>query len=101
MEALNYRAILYAPDGDWVMDYESPTVEEVEEKLANQGSRWYFYPFHAVIVNKGYTPGYILRRQRLISVAPPFEEFQGRTVQTFKRHLQSLPESELEAILNG
>lgn len=102
MQPLNYRAILFTGDGeDRVMDYESPTIEEVEERLADQGSRWYFYPFHAVIVNKGYTPAYILNRQRLVSIAPPFEEFKGKTVATFQRYLKQMSEAEALEILNG
>jgi len=44
-----YQAVLMAPDGDYVTDHSADTVEEVGEAVANQGSRWIFYPFVAVV----------------------------------------------------
>ena len=45
-----YQALLVAPDGEYVFDYRySKTVEEVEEQLCNQGSKWFFYPFEFVV----------------------------------------------------
>lgn len=94
-----YKAVLFAPDGDWVTDYlERETIEEVEQLLADQGSRWYFYPFHAVIVDKG---GFTSARQRLVSVAYPFEDMKGRSISTFAQMIRELPENELVAILGG
>lgn len=47
-----YKAILFAPDGDYVTDFiNSKTKEEVEEKLENMGSRWFFYPIQFVVTN--------------------------------------------------
>lgn len=93
---MSYMAVLIAPDGAFVTDYHgTSTIEEVEQKLADQGSRWYFYPFHAVV-----TDTYIGKRKRLASVAYPFEEFKGRYLRTLTRHVASLPVETLEAILN-
>ena len=94
-----YKAILIAPDGDWVTDFERNTVEEVEQELANMGSRWYFYPFHAVIKSPG---SYIrfIDRKRLVSVAWPFEDMKGMTVGTLRRMIATMPEERLEAILS-
>lgn len=44
-----YKAILFAPDGDWVTDCPGDTIEEVIEQLENLGSRWFFYPFQGII----------------------------------------------------
>jgi hypothetical protein len=92
-----YKAVLVAPDGDWVTDYaESESVEDVENALADQGSRWYFYPFHGVIRDNGRLT---TDRQRLASCAWPFEHLQGRTVRTFRRTIAEMPEDELAEIL--
>lgn len=94
-----YKAVLFAPDGDWTTDYaESATIEEVEEKLADQGSRWYFYPFHGVIRDNG---SLTRNTQRLVSAAYPFEDMQGRSIRAFGRMLADTPESTLEAILQS
>ena len=97
MKAKEYRAILIAPDGDFTIDFRQQSVEDVEESLRNMGSRWYFYPFHGVITARPVTT----LNQRLVSVAYPFEEFKGRTIRSLTRHIASLPESELQAILSS
>lgn len=92
-----YKALLVAPDGAWVTDYrESETIEEVQLRLADQGSRWYFYPFHAVITDRGSTRD----TQRIVDAAEPFEYMRGRTIRTFAATIAALPESTLEAILS-
>lgn len=73
-----YQAILFAPDGDYVTDHEHETIEQVENALADQGSRWYFYPLEAVIT----ADGPLRDSQRLVSVAEPLEHLKGRTIRT-------------------
>ena len=94
---MEYRALLVAPDGDWTIDYRQSSIADVQDALANQGSRWYFYPFHAVILAKPVTTS----RQRLLDVASPFEHMRGKTVRTFTRMIAELSDEEKEAILNG
>jgi hypothetical protein len=92
-----YKAILFAADGDWVTDYaETETVAEVEERLADQGSRWYFYPFHAVIRDHG---PLTTSRQRIVADLTPFGDMEGRTIRTFARMIAETPEEELDAII--
>lgn len=92
-----YKAVLFAPDGDWVVDFRGcETIEEVQDKLCNMGSRWIFYPFHAVIVDRG---ALTTRTQRLVDVAHPFEEYKGCTIKTFKKMLNELPTEEVLTIL--
>lgn len=90
-------AVLVAPDGDYVTDYSRDTIEDVESALADQGSRWYFYPFHAVVTDSAG----VTRRKRLVSVAYPFEGHKGRTVGTFTKAIAGTPEDVLRAILEG
>lgn len=98
MASRKYKAVLFAPDGDWVTDYgNSDSIEDVQERLADQGSRWFFYPFHAVIVDKG---GYTTKTQRLVDVAWPFENMKGKTIKGFGQTIASLPEWIVEAILS-
>jgi len=80
---MGYQAILFAPGGDYVTDYHCDTVKEVIEQLENKGSRWLFYPFEAVILDK--LPS---SRRRLVDVAPPLEEFKGKAVSTVQRYLE-------------
>lgn len=47
-----YRAILIAPDGEWVTDFKGETVEEVDSKLANSGSRWVFFPMALIVEDR-------------------------------------------------
>ena len=73
-----YTGLLIALDGHYVTDYEGKTVDEVIEKLANRGSRWYFYPFEAVIKVSNAS----IENRKLIDVAPPLEDFKGKKVKT-------------------
>lgn len=95
-----YKAVLFAPNGDWVTDYRnSATIETVQERLADQGSRWYFYPYHAVITDMkrhgGTTP-----TQRIVDAAEPFEYMKGKTIRSFGRMLANLPDKVHEQILS-
>ena len=85
-----YKAVLFTVDGSaWVTDYRgSKTIEEVEELLANQGSRWFFYPWHMVIVDHGNTK----MTQRVVSMVWPFEYLKGRNLKTIQRELQEVGE---------
>lgn len=90
-----YQAVLMAPDGDYVTDHRRDTVEEVEEALANQGSRWYFYPLEMVLVN-----GPVSDSSRIISAADFYGDgvaifggdYVGRTFGTFRREVVALCE---------
>jgi hypothetical protein len=85
---LMYKAILFATDGDWVTDYRGcETIFEVEQHLANQGSKWYFYPLEFVIVDKKYTD----MNQRIVS-APDypieFKFLEGKTIKTVQEYIR-------------
>lgn len=80
-----YKAVLFALDGDWVVDCSGSTKEEVRERLANKGSRWYFYPLEGIILDKG---GLTNRDQRLVDAAPPIEFLKGKAIKTVKKYLQ-------------
>jgi len=95
-----YQASLFSTDGQWVTDYQnSNTVEEVEESLANQGSRWFFYPFHVVIVD--HNNGWTKDNQRIMSAAWPFEDMKGKTLKTFGKMIANLSDNEKAAILDA
>lgn len=80
-----YRAILFSPDGEWVTDYDSPTAEEVWDKVANQGSRWIFYPLVFVI---GADRSSYVGRRRIVSTPDNLESWRGRTVATLMQTLE-------------
>lgn len=41
---MGFKAVLYAPDGDYVWDFKCDTVKEVLDEVNDMGSRWIFYP---------------------------------------------------------
>lgn len=86
-----YKGVLFATDGGWVTDFEGDTKEEVIEQLANKGSRWYFFPFEGVILDKGSST---TARQRLIDAAQPIEQFKGKSIATVQRFLSGLTPEE-------
>jgi hypothetical protein len=93
-----YKSVQFAPDGDWIVDYRGcSSVEEVWDLVADQGSRWYFYPFPAVIVDRGdLTKG----TQRIVDACWPFEYLRGRTIRTMGREIAEHPEL-VEAVLSS
>lgn len=94
-----YKAVLFAPDGDWVIDYRgSVCIEHVIDQLADQGSRWFFYPIHAVIVDHGVLTD---KTARIVDAAPPFNHMKGSTIGKFSEMLKNMPEDELREILGG
>ena len=85
-----YKAILFSVEGeDFVTDYRrSKTIDEVEELLANQGSRWFFYPWTFVIVDNDFKD---ISNRRIVSVPmwpEELQELKGKTVRTVKKYLQ-------------
>jgi len=90
-----YQAVLMAPDGDYVTDHRFGTVEEVEEAIADQGSRWFFYPF-AVVVGGGT----VSEDSRIVRGFDYFGpgifggEYEGRTFGRFRQDVVSLCEAE-------
>jgi len=84
-----YKAVLFSTDGeDWATDYRGcKTIEEVEERLANQLSRWYFFPWHFVIVDHG---RFTTNKQRTVSAPWPFEYLKGRSIKTIGKELQEV-----------
>ena len=93
-----YKAVLFAPDGDWVTDYKDNTKEDVIDQLANRGSHWYFYPFEGIILNKG---GATSPYQRLVDIAPNMPWMVGLSIKAVGKWLASLSEEELLAMLEG
>jgi hypothetical protein len=96
---MRYTAVLFAPDGEWVTGYRGcSTVDGVIDQLVNQGSRYYFYPFHAVITdNRGFTS----ENQRIVDAAFPFEDLKGKTVRTMSRVISNTDALTLYDILSN
>jgi len=92
-----YKAILFAPDGDWVTDFTSSNIEGVIEKLCNRGSLWWFYPFEGIIVDHGTTTS----RQFVVNMAPPFHFLKGKSIKTISTFIGSLPLKNLKELLGG
>ena len=98
MDKPKYKAVLFAPDGNWVTDFKGNTKEDVIDQLAHKGSYWFFYILEGIILNKGHTT----HNQRLISLTPNMpQEFVGKSIKTISRWLGSLSEEELLVMLDG
>lgn len=82
-----YKAVLMAPDGDYVTDYEADTVGQVEDALADQGSRWIFYPF-TVVVRAGAVTDETIIESACEVYGPdlffPGEDYTGRTLAEYR-----------------
>ena len=78
-----YQVVLFALDGDWVVDHASPTKEEAIEKLCNQGSRWFFYPYAFLTTYRKVTSS----RQRVIAHSDLLPELDGRSIKTVSKFL--------------
>jgi len=87
MNTKGYKAILFAPDGEWVTDFRAETKDEVIEKLSNRGSYWFFYPFEAVILDKG---GLTTAQQRLVDSAMPIESLKGKSIKAASRLISEI-----------
>jgi hypothetical protein len=93
-----YKAVLFAADGRWVTDFrDSSSISEVQDRLNDMGSRWFFFPFHAVIRD------HIVTRptNRIVDAAWPFEHMKGRRISTFSNMIAQIPEKELRSILSA
>ena len=93
-----YQALLVAFDGDYQIDYKRETIEEVQNALADRGSRWYFYPFEFVITgdSKNYKSHSETLRKRIVDHPYEGHNFQGRTVSTI---LNRIREGELDYLM--
>lgn len=94
-----YKAVLFAPDGDWVTDFKGDTKDEIIEQLANRGSRWYFYPFEGIILDKGRLTKSTQRLVGLASNVP--QELVGKSIRAVGKWLKDLSEEELYAMATG
>ena len=83
-----YKAVLFAQDGDWVTDFRGETKEEVEEQLANRYSRWIFYPFEGIVLDKGSLTS---ANQRVVDMASPLEHLRGKSIETVSKYLMNRP----------
>lgn len=87
-DLIGYKAVLFAPDGEWVTDYFSPTKDDVWEKVANMGSRWIFYPI--VALAKGHER-YTLHSDRIVEPPTGFGFGRNWTIAHMAKVLQENP----------
>jgi hypothetical protein len=84
-----YKAVLFSADGNWVTDYRGKTKEEVWEQVNNSGSRWIFYPYIAIIKDKGRLT---LSTQRICEGYGLTEWMKGKTIKTISEILENNPD---------
>jgi hypothetical protein len=49
---MKYNLICMSFDGDYIKDFTG-SIEECQNVSGDMGSKWYFYPFHFIITDKG------------------------------------------------
>jgi len=70
------RLVCVAPDGDHVTEGTFESVEEAQNRSADMGSRWYFYPFHFVVSDSGKT---------VVDAPDEFKSLERKRLSTVKR----------------
>ena len=85
-----YKAVLFALDGDYVTDYPSKTKEEVQEKLADRGSRWFFYPLEAIITDRGWSS---IKNQRVVETWEPLDCMVGKSIKSTAQFIKDNAEA--------
>jgi hypothetical protein len=84
-----YKAVLFASDGEHVTDYHNTeTIEQVENKIDNQVSRWFFYPFAAVIKDNNSN----ITNNRILSICDELTSLKGKTVKTARDYIKNNPD---------
>lgn len=90
---MKYRSVQFTPDGsNWIFDHEGNTIDEVWNKVENQGSKWVFYPFPFIVTNK---PWQNFKYTKVISAPSGLDFLTGKTV---NRVISFLKISEPEAL---
>ncbi len=84
---MGFKAVLYAPDGDYVTDFKRDTIEEVEQELCDMGSRWYFYPMPMIIDENN-----IIVKSCSMIIESEFDEYIGKTVKDVQAFIRANPE---------
>jgi len=92
-----YKAILFAIDGDYVTDFESKTKVEVENQIANMGSRWFFYPIVAIITANNTNHS---SKRLIIENSGIFDLFNGKTVKTFAEWIKNNQDTVISELEN-
>jgi len=87
----NYKAILFAPDGEFVTDFKDKVeIQDVWDKVADMGSRWFFYPIPFVATEK-----------TIVSTPEGLEYLKGKRISTVKRIIQNCDADNLCEHLNN
>ena len=72
-----YKAIAFAPDGEYITEGEFETVQDCWDRINDWGSRWIFYPFTGVVKNK-----------RVISFCDILPELSNKDIKTIQKALK-------------
>ena len=75
------RLIVMAPDGEFKFDGEFDTIEEAWDHSNDLGSKWYFYPVHFVVGEKG---------KKILDAPDDFREFIGLHVKTLQKWMPTI-----------
>lgn len=85
-----YKAILFAPDGDYVTDFtNTDTKQEVWDKINDMGSRWVFYPICFVA------------KKIIVDTPEGLEHLKGKTIKQISEHLKNTDQDELCKYINN
>lgn len=84
---MKYRSVQFTANGyAWIFDHEANTVQEVWDRVNDQGSKWIFYPIPFVVVNKW---GQNFKYSKIVDAPFGFEFLKGKTVNTAREYLMN------------
>jgi hypothetical protein len=87
----NYKAVLFAPDGEYVTDFSGrKNIEDVWSMVADMGSRWIFYPIPFVTTDK-----------TIVGTIEGLEHLKGKRIETVKKILANTNQKLLCDYLNN
>lgn len=85
---MKYQAVLFSVDGGFVTDFQSPSKQQVWDKISNMGSRWIFYPFCFVSTDK-----------TIVDTPEGLEWLKGKRIETVKQYFVDEYENNYETLM--
>jgi len=85
-----YKAILFAPDGDFVTDFYSDNKEDIWDSVNDMGSKWIFYPIVFIATDK-----------TIVDTPEGLEHLKGKRITTVRNHIKNVYEQVCDSISEG
>ena len=84
---IKYRALLFHPEGDYVIDFNGNSKNEIWDRVNDMGSRWIFYPIVFIATDK-----------TIVDTLPGLEHLNNKRIKTVSKYLNDLWQDNSEEI---